>query len=420
MYLFKNISLISMCDGADIKSNMEANMEPNMEANMDVLVQDGLIAEIGQAIKAEGAEIIEGKGYYLMPSLFDAHAHLNSSEMCNLFIANGITSIRHLSGGDKAMSYAKAIETGCVIGPSVYASGPIYDGSDALDKKSAYRYIDSIESAEKAVIDTVSAGYRWVKTYPSIKPEHLKALMAKANEMDIKVCGHMSYTVDSKMLCDWGYHCCEHSSSLPNEPQSIQYLAEAGMWFCPTQVVCETLPDYVWAGKKLEDLKYYEYVPDVIRQFWETKNQEIIRGYKKRGMKPDIHVVIERGKTFMKYSDKVMAGSDTMYPGIIAGFSLHDELEKLVELYGQTPYEVLKMATVNPARYIGLADHKGGIQVGYDADLLLLRENPLTAISNTRQIEGVMKKGQYFDRKKLDILLRSAKEEPVAFFEPLF
>jgi imidazolonepropionase-like amidohydrolase len=394
--------------------------ERDIIENSDVFVLEGIIAEIGHNLNVEGVKVIEGKGCYLMPGLFDAHAHLNSSDMCNLFIANGITSIRHLSGGDQVMAFVQEIEADKRIGPNVYASSPIYDGMDALDQKSTHRYIDSIETAEKAVIHTIDAGYRWVKTYPAIKAEYLEALMKKAREMGIKVCGHMSYHVDSKTLCDWGYHCCEHSSSLPDDPSDIQYLAKAGMWFCPTQVVCETLPDYVWANKKLEDLKQYAYVPPVIRDYWEAKNNEIIQGYKNRKMKPDINVVIEKGKTFMKYSDQVMAGSDTMYPGIIAGFSLHDELEKLVTLYGCTPYEVLKMATVNPANYIGIADQKGMIQKGFDADLLLLSANPLDDISNTRKIVGVMKKGMYFDRLFLDDLLEKVKNEPIDFFEPLF
>ncbi|MBS7525381.1 amidohydrolase family protein [Fusibacter paucivorans] len=391
--------------------------------NVDVLTDKGKIIKLvkhAPNYSEKDVRIVKGEGRYLMPSLFDAHAHLNSSEMSYLFIANGITGIRHLSGGEMAMAFAASIERGEHIGPNVYASGPIYDGSEAIDKSPTYRYIATKEEAIKAVDDTIAEGYRWVKTYPAILPEHLEALMAHARERGIKVCGHMSYHVDHKTLCDWGYHCCEHSSSLPNDPESIAYLAEAGMWFCPTQVVCETLPDYVWNRKKLTDLPHYEYVPQKIRDFWEAKNEKIIEGYKRRGMKPDINVVINRGKTFMAHSKRVMAGSDTMYPGMIAGFSLHDELYKLVHLYGQTNGDVLRMATVNPAAYIGLSDCKGQVRVGFDSDLLLLNGNPLEDITATQKIEGVMKGETYYDRSALDDLLKRSQTEPVDFFERLF
>jgi len=66
--------------------------------NTDVLVEDGLIAAVGRDLPSGSPQVIDCSGKYLMPALIDAHAHLNTSEMCELFIANGITSIRHLCG----------------------------------------------------------------------------------------------------------------------------------------------------------------------------------------------------------------------------------------------------------------------------------------------------------------------------------
>ena len=389
----------------------------------DVLVENGKITETGKDLLINDARIIDCSGKFLMPSLFDAHAHLTTSEMSELFIANGITSIRHLSGGARVMELDKKIRNKEAIGPYLYASGPIYDGAGAQEKPESHQYIDSLEDAEKAVYDTIQDRYLWVKTYPSIEPEHLKRLMETANSCGIKVCGHMSYLVDAKTLRDWGYHCCEHSSSLPRHSADIEYLAKSGMWFCPTQVVCETLPDYVWNGKKLSDLEHYEYVPQVVKDFWEEKNQSIIEGYKKRDLRPDINVIINRGRKFLEFSDRYLAGSDTLYPGMIAGFSLHEELYKLVSLYGCSNYESLKAATVNPAVYMGLQDQKGKIKKGMDADLLLLNKNPLADIRHTQTIEAVMQDGKLFERTDLDDMLakvRHMKDEEVEFLAPIF
>ncbi|WP_313346021.1 amidohydrolase family protein [Sedimentibacter sp.] len=391
----------------------------------DIVVEKGVITEIRKnaAAEYEDTGLVDCTGKYLMPSLFDSHAHLNSSEMCSLFIANGITSIRHLSGGSRVKKYSEEIMNGERIGPYVYSSGLIYDGWDAKEKFEGHVYLSTVEEAEKAVYDTIESGYQWVKTYPSISPEQLKRLMDTANACGIKVCGHMSYFVDAKELRDWGYHCCEHSSSLPKHESDVIYLAKSGMWFCPTQVVCETLPDYVWNGKKLSDLKNYEYVPGLIRRFWEERNEKIIKGYKNRGLRPDINVIIERGKTFMEHSNRYLAGSDTMYPGMIAGFSLHDELCKLVELYGRTPYEALEAATVNPSVYCGSEDSKGTLAKGKDADILILDKNPLADIRNTKTIYGVIQGGRYFNRQELDRLLegvRALPDEKLEIFERLF
>ncbi|MDD4079601.1 MAG: amidohydrolase family protein, partial [Eubacteriales bacterium] len=137
---------------------------------------------------------------------------------------------------------------------------------------------------------------------------------------------------------------------------------------------------------------------------------------------PDIQVIIDRGRAFMEYSDQYMAGSDTMYPGMIAGFSLHEELERLVNLYGCTPYEALKAATVNPALFMGLERQKGRLLPGMDADILILNNNPLADIKNTRSIRGVIQGNTYYDRPRLDALLEEVRTMPdseVEFLAPL-
>jgi imidazolonepropionase-like amidohydrolase len=388
----------------------------------DVLVEDGAIQAIGKGLPAGEAQVIDSEGRFLMPALFDAHAHYDTSEMGELFIANGITVIRHMSGGARQFECDAEIRAGKRVGPYIYPTSPIYDGAGAQDKIPTNVYLATVEEAERAVYDSIAAGYRWVKTYSSLSPEQYRRLMETANACGIKVCGHMSYFVDAKLLRDWGYACCEHSSSLPPHPADIEYLAKSGMWFCPTQAVCETLPDYVWNDKQLTDLADYEYVPPAIRRNWEKRNQKIIQGYKNRGLRPDINVIIRRGTKFMEFSDRFMAGSDTMYPGMIAGFSLHDELEKLVGLYGCTPFDALKAATVNPARFIGLEDEKGAIRKGMDADLLLLDRNPLADIRNTRAIRAVMQGGRLYNRAALDAMLdhvRNLPPEELEFLSPI-
>lgn len=389
----------------------------------DILLEDGLISAIGKGLPAvDNCSVIDCSGAYVMPALFDAHAHLNTSEMGRMFIANGITSIRNLCGAKRHLKLDAEIRAGISVGPYIYSSSPIYDGDSAKDRFEGHIYLSTGEEAEKAVYDSIEAGFLWVKTYPSLTREQTKRMLDTANAAGIKVCGHMSHSIDAKLLCDWGYYCVEHSSSLPPHPADIAYLAKNGMWFCPTQVVCETLPDYVWNGKKLTDLEHYDYVPQPVKAYWEKYNESIIAGYKKRGLRPDIQIIIDRGRAFMEFSNQYMAGSDTMYPGMIAGFSLHEELERLVNLYGCTPYEALKAATVNPALLMGLERHKGRLLPGMDADILILNDNPLADIKNTRSIQAVIQGDNYYDRSRLDAILEEVRTLPdseVEFLAPL-
>jgi imidazolonepropionase-like amidohydrolase len=70
-----------------------------------------------------------------------------------------------------------------------------------------------------------------------------------------------------------------------------------------------------------------------------------------------------------------------------------------------TPYQALVTGTVNAARWFGLEDQRGTVEVGEKADLVLLDDDPLSSIDNTRRIHGVMLRGRWLDRAELDRLL---------------
>ena len=105
---------------------------------------------------------------------------------------------------------------------------------------------------------------------------------------------------------------------------------------------------------------------------------------------------------------KFLAGTDYPNPYCFPGFSLHDELELLVE-GGMSTLEAIKAATINAAVFMGKEDEIGTIEKGKIASLILLNENPLVNIQNTRSIEAVFLRGKAFDRDALDELLEVAK-----------
>lgn len=99
-----------------------------------------------------------------------------------------------------------------------------------------------------------------------------------------------------------------------------------------------------------------------------------------------------------------MAGSDGPDPYVFPGFSLHDELELLVQS-GFTPAQALDAATTNPAIFMEKSDKYGTVEKGHTADLVLLEANPLEDIHNTRKIAAVIFGGKYYAREELDKML---------------
>jgi adenine deaminase len=168
------------------------------------------------------------------------------------------------------------------------------------------------------------------------------------------------------------------------------------------------MPDYVWGDKKLSDLPHYQQLPECVRKEWETSNQVIIENYRKLNVHPDFQTIIDRGKTFLQYSDRIMAGTDCPYPGVVPGFALADEMEKLVTVYGLTNYDALRAATVRPAEHMGISDQKGSIRPGMDADLVILEGNPVEQIGNVRRIRTVIQGVRSWNAAQLQQLLEAA------------
>jgi imidazolonepropionase-like amidohydrolase len=93
----------------------------------------------------------------------------------------------------------------------------------------------------------------------------------------------------------------------------------------------------------------------------------------------------------------ILSGSDIPNFELVPGASLHHELELLVEA-GIPPLEVIKIATGNGAHALGIEEDVGTIAPGKQADMIILSDNPMDDISNTKKIEAVISDGQFLDR----------------------
>jgi len=94
----------------------------------------------------------------------------------------------------------------------------------------------------------------------------------------------------------------------------------------------------------------------------------------------------------------LLLGSDAPQIFNVPGFSLHRELALLVEA-GLSPYEALRAGTLSPAVFLGL--ETGAVEVGREADLVLLDASPLDNIANTKRIHGVMVRGTWYPASEL-------------------
>lgn len=430
--------------------------------NMTVVVTGNRITAIGKTTETripEGAPIIEAKGKFLIPGLWDMHVHLFNQVSRRppntwyfpLFIANGITSIREMWTKPEDMSevreWRELQSIGTLLAPRIAAVGTLVDGpagaettqiGSALPGPTA-NIVSTPEEARQFVREVKAAGVDFVKTYSSLSRDAYLIIAHEAKKQGIPFAGHVPFAVDAAEAAAAGQRSMEHlnqileSSStrsqelfqVPGREWSskheklmldtfdegslrklIALLAKNQTWQVPTLVIWrrQALPAHRTANDPR--LRYIpgDELANWKRLFPDQNPSEADKTLRRRLWKKQLEVVRKMGQSGIPFMAGTDLGTDYIYPG----FSLHDELALLVDA-GFTPFQALQAATRNPARFLSLSDSVGTIEEGKLADLVLLDANPLKDIRNTRKIRAVVVNGRYLDRAELDTLLAQAE-----------
>jgi imidazolonepropionase-like amidohydrolase len=116
-------------------------------------------------------------------------------------------------------------------------------------------------------------------------------------------------------------------------------------------------------------------------------------------------------KLFDDAGVRMMVGTDG--GGQAPGQSIHQEFDELAKA-GLSPFKILQMTTLYPAEFLGRTATMGSIEVGKNADIVLLDGNPVESVQNLHSIAGVVRAGFYYSHHDLDALRERAKEPPKA------
>jgi len=407
-----------------------------------VVIKDGKIIRIERNSKKSDYNsklVIDGTGKYLIPGLSEMHYHLRSNKRgiekdLKLMIANGITTARNMGEYSRQdhISIRNKIRSGELMGPNYYTTGPYLQTQDLPD----------IETVIKIVKEHKEKGYDYLKIgdgYTLPKDIYLK-ILEEAEKQGVVVIGHaqhslpLEYSLRMKSI----EHVEEFVYTLHKEgvmveegvmiPAVLNYetsflnkaaeqIKKSGIYVAPTIVVIDYITQYI-DDEKFELLKKDETaihlnIRDSISYLTEDNEYRMnFKGKEINGMK--FEALFEEYLKWMKVFTKVLSdhevplltGSDT-FGMVIVGYSLHQEFVHLQEI-GLSPFQVLKASTVTAAKYLDAFDLEGTISEGKNANLVLLNKNPLEDIKNTTTIEGVMLKGEWLDRARLDAMLKES------------
>lgn len=399
-----------------------------------VVIQGERIVAMGSSNSidvAPEAYRIDGRGKYLMPGLTDMHVHLLEEEDLVLFLANGVTTIRTMWGEDPwSLDWRRRVNDGELIGPRIYAAGPVVDGSWPGAERERGVIVDDPEAAFALVATHKERGYDFIKILSHLSPVSYDAVLSAALRLDIPVVGHVPYQVDLTAALTSGQRSIEHLEGynfalMADDAPSIdlddraawlkpwEYFdeskleplatatAQADVWNVPTLVIImngRIFPEEL--GEKLGQPNLRYVIPYML-DYWAER--EYIAEEARITRETDAY----RKQTVKALSDagaRLLLGTDTPQFFVVPGFSIHEELEHFVDA-GLSPFEALRAGTSNPAEFLGAANDFGTVEVGMIADLMLLDENPLDDITNTTRRAGVMVRGEWFSAVRLQGML---------------
>jgi imidazolonepropionase-like amidohydrolase len=376
--------------------------------DMTVVVAGGRIAAIGRKDRVRaprGARLIDASGKFLIPGLWDMHAHLGEDDFDRdahlpLFIANGVTGIRLMSGSPEHQRWRGEIESGARPGPRmVIASGDIDESQT------------SEAGAREAVRGAARAGADFFKVYDRLPRASYFALVGEARRLGLPVAGHVPASLTAAEVSAAGQRSIEHLTGLDeaksDDAKAARLFAvfrKNRTWQCPTLIMRHNYASL--DDPRLADDPRLKYVKPSWRERWLRMSKE------SAGAPPGEWAArretVRREKRLVGMMQRagvaVLAGTDDANPYSFPGFSLHDELSMLVEA-GLTPRQALRAATTNAAKFLGRLDSLGTVATGKLADLLLLDADPLADIRNTRRIYGVVVRGRFLDRTELNRML---------------
>jgi imidazolonepropionase-like amidohydrolase len=402
-----------------------------------VIVSGNRISKIvdGKPDLAGIREVVDGKGKFLIPGLWDMHTHLAyvGDVTCTTLVAYGVTSVRDPGGNLETVDWFRArIEQGSLIGPRIFRAGPVLDGSKPSSQDRLV--IDTADDGRRAVGFVKARGVDFIKVRNGAAPDAYFAMLAEARKQGLAVVGHIPYAVNPGEAIDAGHQSVEHIVSLFEGPvrrkvaagmaqeQAIAEFTDAeavrlarkmvakGTWFDPT-LVTYWYRAHQWEVRSANDPRE-RYVTASARAFQKVFTPPLDNPDIRRALAASFERFLEITRILHREGVRFLVGTDLAVPLTYPGSSVHEELAWLVKA-GLTPMQALVAGTRNGAEAVGRLADLGTIERGKLADLVLLDASPLADIANTQKITAVIANGRLLRRDALDTLLAQiAKDAP--------
>jgi imidazolonepropionase-like amidohydrolase len=418
----------------------------NALEDQTIVISGGKIASIDNSATARieaNAQVIDLKGYTVLPGLVGMHDHMffpmggnppmysdMGTSFPRLYLALGVTTIR--TTGSVApytdLEIKKLIDTGRMIGPKMHVTAPYLEGAGAFTP--VMHQLTGPDDARKMVNFWADQGATSFKAYMNITRDELRAAVEEAHKRGMKVTGHLC-SIGYREAAEIGIDNLEHGLRSDSEcvankqpdkcpgaavnasllqldingaavKETIRTLVAKNVAITSTLPVFEAgaplTQNGIGAASAVLNPRMLNVMNTDARVRYLTARSRIAATSTSATL---VRKSMDFERAFVAAGGLLMAGLDpTGNGGVVAGFGDLREIELLVEA-GFTPLEAIKIATFNGAKFLGEDSRIGSIAIGKQADLMIVKGNPATKISDIENVEIVFKDGVGYDSEKL-------------------
>jgi len=392
-------------------------------ANATVVTRDGKILAAGSSGKMKvppDAQHVDVAGKYIIPGLWDMHAHYEQVEWGPIYLAAGVTTVRDVGNEfDFITAVRDAVNSGTALGPHMLLAGIVDgDGPHAI----GIARVNSPADAQMWVRRYRDASFQQIKIYSSMKSDNVRAVCADAHQVGMTVTGHIPNGMTAYDGVNDGMDQINHIHYILDMLLPANVDPMKLKWPDRLKMMASLDVNSKQGKKAIAFLKQHNTVIDPTMGLMEFQNrpadvpadkmepgighvapelrEQLVNG----GMPPthaaDAQKVVREELAIIgalhRAGVRIVAGTDQTVPG----YSLYRELELYVEA-GFTPMEALQAATIVPARAMKVDSDSGSIEAGKRADLDILDGNPLENIHNIRSVRSVVANGVLYDSAPL-------------------
>jgi imidazolonepropionase-like amidohydrolase len=418
--LLTNVHLVSMETGQLLENHALLLSQGKIKA----IYPNANLPKNGQDVQQ-----VDGKGAFVFPGLAEFHAHLPvaadgstqlQEESMWLYLANGVVRIRSMLGHPSHLALRERVNSGQLMGPRVFISGPSFNATSVTDP----------QQAAAMVREQKQAGYDHLKIHPGLTLDEMWAIAKEAKQENIPFGGHVPLEVGITNALQSGFKSIEHIDGyleglLPSTvtidvntsgpfnlnlagqvdwnklPNLIQMTLDQGTYLAPTLTLFDRYFGYIPADtfRLAPEMKY---LPGLLIQQWVNTKKQLERA----GMLAEERVapyLAFRRKLFMEMHRAgvpMIMASDSPQVFNVPGFSIHHEIALMSEA-GMSNLEILKTGTLVPARYMGAENSWGQLKEGMEADFVLVEANPLLDLKTTKKPLAVVVRGKWVGRDEL-------------------